>query len=116
MTAKSRYSRINAYHVMWIFVFFDLPTNTQSLRKKYAKFRKELMGDGFNMLQFSVYTRHCPSRENADVHINRIQSMTPKQGHVSIMIITDKQYSGIINILGAAFTPMKKAPGQLELF
>ena len=22
--------RLNAYHIMWLFVFFDLPTNTKS--------------------------------------------------------------------------------------
>jgi CRISPR-associated protein Cas2 len=101
---------------VWIFVLFDLPTQSKAERKKYAKFRKELQGDGFTMMQYSVYTRHCPSRENAHVHISRIKKMTPKDGHVSILEITDKQYSRIINMIGRTFEPMKKSPGQLELF
>ena len=110
------FHRINAYHVVWLFVFFDLPTHTKVSRKKYSEFRKELMADGFTMLQFSVYTRHCPSKENADVHIKRVEKITPTEGHLSIMQVTDKQYSQIINLIGRAFEPLKKAPGQLELF
>ncbi len=38
-------------------------------RKAHALFRKRLIGNGFTMFQFSIYLRHCPSRENAEVHI-----------------------------------------------
>lgn len=116
MSTPNRYTRINAYHVMWILVLFDLPTHTPAARKKYAQFRKNIKADGFTMMQYSVYSRHCPSRENANVHIRRIEKFTPKAGHVSILEITDKQYAGIINMIGRAFKPMKSAPGQLELF
>ena len=116
MKTGNRFSRINGYQVMWIFVFFDLPTHTKMDRKKYTEFRKDLIGDGYTMMQFSIYTRHCPSRENADVHIKRLEAMTPKRGHLSILQITDKQYGSIINTIGRAFKPLKKAPGQLELF
>lgn len=34
---------------MWILVFFDLPTDTKKERKAAAKFRKDIMGDGFTM-------------------------------------------------------------------
>ena len=57
--------RFSEYQIMWIFVFFDLPTETKRERKIYADFRKQLLRDGFNMFQFSIYLRHCPSRENA---------------------------------------------------
>lgn len=63
--------RLNAYRILWILVFFDLPTETQKDRKVAAKFRKDLLEDGFVMFQFSIYRRHCPSRENAEVHIKR---------------------------------------------
>ena len=32
--------RLNAYHIMWLFVFFDLPTTTKMERKATAQFRK----------------------------------------------------------------------------
>ena len=34
--------RLNAYHIMWLFVFFDLPTNTKKQRKNAVSFRKML--------------------------------------------------------------------------
>lgn len=68
------------------------------------------------MLQFSIYTKHCASKENAEVHIKRIQNLVPKKGHVSILTITDKQYSTIYNVVGQAFRPMENVPQQLELF
>ena len=36
---------------MWILVMFDLPTETKKERKAAAKFRKNIMADGFTMLQ-----------------------------------------------------------------
>ena len=61
--------RFSEYRIMWVLVFFDLPTDTKKERKAYADFRKKLMRDGFTMFQFSIYVRHCPSRENAQEHI-----------------------------------------------
>ena len=74
-------------------VFFDLPTETKNERKAAAKFRKDLMSDGFLMFQFSIYMRHCSSAESADTHIRRVKGFLPDQGQVGILCITDKQYS-----------------------
>ena len=84
--------RLNAYRIMWVLVFFDLPTETPKERKIYAVFRKKLLNDGFSMFQFSMYLRHCASAENADVHIKRVKKSLPEKGHVGIMTITDKQF------------------------
>ena len=101
---------------MWLFVFYDLPTETKKDRKAFAKFRKDLMKDGFTMMQYSVYTRHCASRESADVHINRTKKIIPAKGQVSILSVTDKQYGNIINYWGARSDPLPTQPAQLELF
>jgi CRISPR-associated protein Cas2 len=61
--------RYSEYRIMWILVFFDLPTETQKDKKAYTLFRKNLQKDGFTMFQFSIYVRHCASYENAEVHI-----------------------------------------------
>lgn len=108
--------RLNAYHIMWLFVFFDLPTETKQNRKDAAKFRKELEKDGFTMMQYSVYVRHCPSKENADVHVKRVNTLIPIVGQVSILSITDKQYGDIINYNGKVIKSLPTAPRQLELF
>ena len=77
-------NRFSEYRIMWVLVFFDLPTETKKDRKTYAEFRKNLQRDGFTMLQFSIYVRHCASSENAAVHIKRVKSMLPEFGKVYI--------------------------------
>lgn len=84
--------RFSEYRIMWVLVFFDLPTDTKKERKAASDFRKKLLLDGFVMFQFSIYMRHCPSTENAAVHIKRVKSFLPELGQVGILSITDKQF------------------------
>lgn len=107
---------INSYRAMWLFVLFDLPVQTKKQRRTAAQFRKRMLQEGFNMMQFSVYTRHCPSREALVVHTKRVKRAVPHQGHVTLMAITDKQYGRMVNIQGGAYDPFGGAPAQLELF
>lgn len=111
-----RQERLNSYRIMWLFVFFDLPVETKKERKAASDFRKTLMKDGFSMLQFSVYNRHCASDESAQVHIKRTKAATPEKGQVSIVKITDRQYGDIINIWGAKEKPLPPGPTQIEMF
>lgn len=111
-----KYSRLNAYHVMWIFVFFDLPTNTSKERKNASQFRKQLLKDGFSMMQYSVYLRHCGSRQSSRVHISRVKSILPSSGIISVLEITDKQYSRIYNFWGKEIKPLQSRHNQLEIF
>lgn len=101
---------------MWLFIMFDLPTETRKQKKEAASFRKNLEKDGFMMFQYSVYLRYCASLEVASLHINRIRNLIPNEGSVSILQITDKQYSNIINIEGAIEKKVKRIPLQLEIF
>lgn len=108
--------RFSEYRVMWVLVFFDLPTETKKERKVYAAFRKQLMTDGFTMFQFSIYIRHCASRENADVHIKRVKQLIPEHGEIGILCITDKQF-GCMEIFYGRKEKSPIAPyQQLELF
>lgn len=108
--------RFSEYQIMWIFIFFDLPTETKKERKIYAQFRKNLLRDGFTMFQFSIYLRHCPSRENADVHIKRVKSWLPKEGYIGILTITDKQFGQMELIRGCQRVKQDTPTQQLELF
>ena len=116
MKTNNKHTRLNAYRIMWLFVLFDLPTSTKKERKEAAGFRKKLLKDGFTMMQYSVYTRHCASKESADVHIKRIKKGLPDAGQVSIAQITDKQYGNIVNYWGVNTSPLAEQPKQLELF
>jgi len=101
---------------MWVLVLFDLPTTNREERKIASDFRGKLLKDGFCMFQYSIYTRFCPSRENADVHIRRVKKALPKNGHVAVIRITDKQF-GLIEIFqGQKNIEPEKSVTQLQLF
>ena len=101
---------------MWLLVFFDLPTETKKDRRNAGLFRKILLKDGFSMFQFSIYMRHCASRENALVHIKRVKGFLPPDGFVAIMQITDKQFSMIELFQGKKEKELPEMPQQLSLF
>lgn len=109
-------SRFSEYRVMWILVFFDLPTETKKERKDAALFRKNLMRDGFTMFQFSIYVRHCASKENMDVHLKRVRAMIPEYGKIGVLNVTDRQFGDIEIFYGKKAIKDKSTPLQLELF
>lgn len=108
--------RLNEYRILWILVLFDLPTETKREKQIYSRFRKNLMNDGFAMFQFSVYLRHCSSRENAEVHIKRVKNLLPEKGHVCILTITDKQFGMMELFYGKKEKALPNTPQQLEMF
>ncbi len=116
MSNSDKYSRLNQYRSMWVLVFFDLPTETKKDRREAQLFRKKLIKDGFTMFQFSIYLRHSPSRENANVHILRVKRNLPEYGKVGILHITDKQFSMMELFFGTRKVETEKPSQQLELF
>jgi CRISPR-associated protein Cas2 len=110
------FESLNAYKIMWLFVVFDLPVTEEEDRKRAGRFRKDLLKDGFTMMQFSVYIRHCASKEAMETHIKRVERFVPPKGKVSMVYITDKQYGEIRNFWAKKEIPSKNKPVQLELF
>ncbi|QBZ82393.1 CRISPR-associated endoribonuclease Cas2 [Hydrogenovibrio crunogenus] len=103
-------------HTMWIIVLFDLPTDSEKARKDYTNFRKHLLENGFTMMQYSVYMRHCASDENAQMHVQRVRAILPPDGEVRIVKITDKQFGKIEVFYGKKRIETEKAPEQLMFF
>jgi len=95
---------------------FDLPTDTKSARKQYSQFRKFLLNDGYDMMQYSIYSRHHASEENAQVHIQRVKERLPPDGEVRIVKITDKQFGRIEIFFGKISQPVQDPPQQLGFF
>ena len=110
------HNRLNAYRIMWVLVFYDLPTETRLERKIAAAFRKKIMQDGFAMFQFSLYLRHCASMENAEVHVKRVKKILPEKGKIGIMTITDRQFGNMEIFHGQKLAKPMEVPQQLELF
>lgn len=107
---------LNPHRIMWLLVFYDLPTETKADRKRYAEFRDATLKDGFSMFQFSIYVRHCGSRDNMEVHLKRVRKLLPAKGKIGILCITDKQFGEIELFDGKKEKGVSGIPQQLELF
>jgi CRISPR-associated protein Cas2 len=112
----NQFKRFNAYRVMWVMIYFDLPTETKQDRKLYAQFRKNLIAAGFTMFQYSIYTRHCMSREYADKYIAGVKRILPPKGHVVISCITDKQFGMMEVYHGNTSKVLQATKPMVELF
>ncbi len=106
-----------SYKIMRVAVFFDLPTNTKAERRAATQFRKFLLDDGFDMLQYSVYTRLCPNRDVAEKHMMRVKRHAPDSGSVRLLYLTEHQFTHMHVIVGEKTTQEKAVPvGQLAFF
>jgi CRISPR-associated protein Cas2 len=112
----SEFENVSGYRSMWLVVCFDLPVGDNDERRRATGFRNKLLGEGFSMKQWSVYTRFFISRAQAEAAADRIGGNAPPMGKVSIMFITDKQYGMVRNYEGRASKPAEQKPDQLALF
>ncbi len=85
---------------MRVIVMFDLPTVTAEQRRNYAKFRRELIKNGFVMMQESVYTRMLLTPSSQRTLYQVIRKIKPDEGLVQILTITEKQFSRMEYVLG----------------
>jgi CRISPR-associated protein Cas2 len=94
---------------------FDLPTFTKTDRDNANHFRNFLKDNGFEMSQFSVYTKFVGLREKANRMVKKIKNNIPP-GKVSILFFTDKQFSQIISIHNNTIDKIADEVEQLMLF
>lgn len=96
---------------MWTLVLFDLPTATGSLRRMYAKFRKNLLRMGFEMFQKSVYLRWEGSDDAAETLKHRVMTVLPADGQVTILSLTQRTWQNgkvsIDGVVGCAYSKPK---------
>ena len=85
---------------MRIIVMFDLPTATTEDKREYLHFRTGLIKLGFDMLQFSVYSRITRNNDDARKYINKVKVILPPVGSVRVLQVTEKQYVSMIIMLG----------------
>jgi CRISPR-associated protein Cas2 len=107
---------LSEYRAMWLFAMFDLPVDTPKSRKDYTNFRKSLIRQGFNMMQFSVYARYCGSEEKSEIIRTRIRQSLPPDGEVRILSVTERQFGKMEVFYGKKRAPTEKPPDQLLLF
>ncbi|MGB0695296.1 MAG: CRISPR-associated endonuclease Cas2 [Rhodospirillaceae bacterium] len=83
------------WRLMWVMVFYDLPTTSLDDRRAAVRFHKFLLGDGFERLHFSVYHRFCGSMERAVTYERRVEAALPERGYVCLLKLTDRQMGGM---------------------
>lgn len=83
---------VENFKVGWLFVCFDLPVKKKAERKRATAFRKFLLDDGFQMLQYSVYVRSCVSFARQGTHVSRVNDALPPEGEVRVFFITRAQW------------------------
>lgn len=101
---------------MWLMAMFDLPVGDKAARRRYARFRGVLLDNGFSRLQYSVYARCCNSEATAETHRRQIVAKLPPDGHVRLMMITDRQFEKMESYVGKKQAENEQAPAQLQLF
>lgn len=81
--------------IMRLVIFFDLPSVTARDRRTYRLFRKFLIKEGFIMVQESVYSKLALNLASAQGLKERVSRVSPQQGSVKALIITERQYACI---------------------
>lgn len=102
---------------MRLIVFFDLPMVTKAEKRAYVQFRRFLLNDGYDMIQWSVYGRILNGADDESKHLRRLADNLPPAGSVRCMTVTEKQFAGIRLLVGLPlFQEKKVSADQMLLF
>lgn len=104
------------YRMAWVLVFFDLPVGTPEERKTATNFRKDLIHDGYMMVQFSVYARPCGTADRVETQVRRLKTKIPSKGEVRGLMISDAQWGRMIVMRSQQTTEAEKMPAQMQFF
>jgi len=85
---------------MRLLVLFDLPVVTRTERRAYTVFRRFLINDGYDMIQFSVYGRILQGNDGEEKHMKRLIDNLPPDGSVRCLSVTEKQYASMKLLVG----------------
>ena len=85
---------------MRIMVMFDLPTETNEEKSDYRAFRKNMIKNGFFMMQESIYVKIAINSAACEGIINRVERYKPRKGLVQILVVTEKQFEKMRYIVG----------------
>lgn len=102
---------------MRMLVFFDLPMVTRAEKRAYTVFRRFLLNDGYDMIQFSVYGRILNGNDAVQKHSKRLLINLPPAGSVRVLTVTEKQFASMKLLVGLPLFQEKKVnANQMALF
>lgn len=79
---------------------FDLPTETDREKKEYRIFRKQLLENGFSMLQYSIYYRTLPNRSSLKKYETILRKSLPGHGNIRLLYVTENQFQDMLLLTG----------------
>jgi len=89
------------FRIMRVLLFFDLPMLSDAEIRRYTRFRKYLLKNGYIMMQYSIYSKILPNRDTSCWHLKDLEKNLPPDGSVMVMTVTEKQYQSIQNLVGS---------------
>lgn len=101
---------------MRLIVMFDLPVTGKKERRRYQRFRKFLIGDGYSMIQYSVYSRVTNGIDGVQKHLRRLRANLPPAGSVRAMTVTEKQYASMLILVGVPNEQEKTVGAQTQMW
>ena len=102
-----------SYRYMRVILMFDMPVDTVEERKAYRKFRKFLIDEGFIMHQFSIYSKLLLNNSANNAMIERLKTHNPKKGNITLLTVTEKQFSRMIYLNGERNTSVANSDARL---
>lgn len=76
------------------------PTNVRGTKTAYTRFRKQLIKEGFLMIQAEVYLKTVSSRKAAERQIYKLSQNAPTTGTIIAYKLTETQYNNIVYLAG----------------
>lgn len=101
---------------MWILLMFDLPVVTKRQRTQANRFRNDLIADGYQRVQWSIYSRFCPTVQRAKRDGKAALAKLPPQGECRILYLTDHQWHRMVVVRHKNEAQPEPEPQQLAIF
>ena len=76
------------------------PTNKRGTKMPYTAFRKQLVSEGFVLLQPEVFMRVSPTRAAAEQVVRRLAPAVPQTGTICLLTLTERQYASMRYLTG----------------
>lgn len=103
------------YRFMRLMVFFDLPMLTKEEIRRYTRFHKFLLKNGYVMMQYSIYSKILQNKDSLNWHMEVLKKNLPPDGSVMTLSITEKQYAGMKKLVGSKKALDKKITSKALL-
>ncbi len=102
-----------SYRYMRMILMFDMPVDTAEERKTYRKFRNFLINEGFIMHQFSIYSKLLLNNTANNAMIERLKANNPKKGNITLLTVTEKQFSRMVYLNGNCNTSVANTDSRI---